>query len=329
LCGALGTGLNEIGFMGGKLMKLKRCLLIMAAAITLLALSCTTIANNSPIVISLEAEPKAIRASESCQIECIASDEDGDELSYEWSASRGDINGHGASVIWTAPDSEGIYNVAVKVTDGRGGEASDSITIPVRVNHPPTITGLIADADWVSPSSSRQVKCDAEDPDGDEISYEWTASGGELSGSGALVNWTAPGAVGLYDIQVVVTDVYGAEDTRSLTVSVAPYSPPIIEDLIVTAEHKYLKKSYSAYKIGKAKNCQIECLASAPMGGELSYLWSATGGEISGEGSVGTWTAPDTSGDVTVTVTVSNAAGDIVGRSIVFQVVRCSTCTFR
>jgi hypothetical protein len=287
------------------------------------------VSNNPPIVISLEVEPRAIRASESCQIECIVSDEDGDELSYEWSVSKGDINGNGASVTWTAPDSEGIYNVVVTVTDGRGGEVSDSIAIPVSINQPPTITGLIADADWVSPSSSLHVKCDAEDPDGDEISYEWTASGGDVFGSGAVVNWTAPGAVGMYDIQVVVTDVYGAEDMLSLTVSVASYSPPIIEDLIVTAEHKYLKKSYSAYKIGKEKNCQIECLAYAPMGGELSYLWSATGGEISGEGSVGTWTAPDTSGDVTVTVTVSNAAGDIVGRSIVFQVVHCSTCTFR
>ena len=329
MCGALGTGLNEIGFMGGKLMKLKRCLLIMATAVMLLLPSCTAVPNHPPIITSLKAEPEAILLSASCQIECIASDEDGEELSYEWSVSKGDINGDGASVTWTAPDSEGIYNVVVKVTDDRGGEVSDSIAIPVSINHPPTITGLIADADWVSPSSSRQVKCDAEDPDGDELSYEWTASGGDVSGSGAVVNWTAPGAVGMYDIQVVVTDSYGAEDTLSLTVSVAPYSPPIIEDLIVTAEHKYLKKSYSAYKIGKAKNCQIECLASAPMGGDLSYLWSATGGEISGEGSVGTWTAPDTSGDVTVTVTVSNAAGDIVGRSIVFQVVRCSTCTFR
>jgi len=310
-------------------MRIIRYLFIIVAAMMMLVPACKAMPNPPPIITSLKAEPGAILLSASCQIECIVSDEDGEELSYEWSSSKGDINGNGASVTWTAPDSEGIYNVVVRVTDGRGGEVSDAIAIPVGVNHPPTITGLMADADWVRPSSSLQVNCDAEDPDGDELSYEWTAGGGDVSGSGAVVNWTAPGAVGMYDIQVVVTDSYGAEDTLSLTVSVAPYSPPIIEDLIVTAEHKYLKESYPEYKIGKEKNCQIECLASAPMGGELSYLWSATGGEISGEGSVGTWTAPDTSGDVTVTVTVSNAAGDIVGRSIVFQVVRCSTCTFR
>ena len=197
-------------------MRIIMYLCVIVAAIMLLALSCTTIGNHSPIVISLEAEPKVISASESCQIGCVASDPDGDELSYEWSASGGGINGHGASVTWTAPDSEGIYSVVVKVTDGRGGEVSDSITIPVRINRPPKITGLIADADWVSPSSSLQVKCDAEDPDGDEISYEWTASGGDVSGSGAVAIWSAPGAVGTYTVTVVVTDVYGAEATSSL-----------------------------------------------------------------------------------------------------------------
>ena len=103
-------------------MKLKRCLLIMATAVMLLLPSCTAVPNHPPIITILKAEPGAILVSESCRIECIAADEDGDELSYEWSASKGDINGDGATVIWTAPDSEGIYNIAVTVTDGRGGE---------------------------------------------------------------------------------------------------------------------------------------------------------------------------------------------------------------
>jgi hypothetical protein len=309
-------------------MKVIRCLFIILAAIMMLVPSCKAMPNHPPIITSLKAEPEVILPSASCQIECIALDEDGEELSYEWLASKGDINGNGANVTWTAPDSEGIYNVVVKVTDGKGAEVSDSITIPVKVNHPPTITSLIADADWVTPSSSCQVKCDAEDPDGDELSYEWTASGGDISGSGVVANWTAPEAVGTYNITVVVTDGYAAEDTRFVTISVAPYSPPIIEDLIVTAEHKYLKKESGSYLIGKAKSCQIECLVSASRGGRLSYVWSASGGELLGEGSVITWTAPNKSGEITVTVTVSDTTDNMVSKSVVFQVVFCSTCTF-
>jgi len=308
-------------------MRTIRYLFIIVAAVMILVPSCTAVPNNPPIVISLEAEPKAIGTSKSCQIECIASDEDGDELSYKWSASEGGIDGSGAMITWTAPESEGLYNIGVVVTDSRGGEVTDYVTIPVKVNRPPIINNLVANADWVTPLSSCQVNCYAEDSDGDELSYEWIASGGDVSGSGAVVNWTAPEAVGLYDIQVVVTDGYGAGDTRSLTVSVASYSPLIIEDLIVTAEHIYLKEYFAGYKIGKGKSCVIECIVSGTSG-ELFYEWSCEDGEISGEGSIVTWTAPNTSGEFTVTVTVSDAADNMVTKSTFFTVVTCSKCTF-
>ena len=92
----------------------------------------------------------------------------------------------------------------------------DKVTITVRANKPPTITSLIANADWTTPSGSLQVTCTASDPDGDELSYEWTASGGNITGTGAVVNWTAPEAVDIYDITVVVTDGHGEKATRSM-----------------------------------------------------------------------------------------------------------------
>jgi len=62
--------------------------------------------------------------------------------------------------------------------------------------------------------------------------------------------------------------------------------------------------------------------------GELVYEWSCDGGEISGEGSLVTWTAPNTAGDVTVTVKVLDDAGNWVRKSIVFEVVYCESCVF-
>jgi len=287
------------------------------------------LANHSPVITSLKAEPEAVLLSASCRIECIASDEDGDELSYEWSASEGNLDGDGATVTWSAPDSEGIYNITVKVTDGNGGEVSQSIAVKVGVNHPPSITSIIADKDWVTPSGSCNITCNAEDPDDDELSYEWSASGGGISGAGSVVTWTAPNATGLHNITVVVTDGYGGKDTRTLTVSVSPYPPPVIEDLIVTPKgHEYLRKEGSwEYKVGRAMSCDIECIVS-DTSGELVYGWSCDDGEISGEGSMITWTAPDRAVEVTVTVTVSDAAGSMVSKSIVFTVVPCSKCAF-
>jgi hypothetical protein len=300
---------------------------IVAAAVLLSILFDTMLANHQPAITSLEAEPERVLPSESCQIACNASDPDGDELSYNWSASGGAINGEGATVTWTAPDSAGSYNVTVMVTDGRGGEVTKQVTITVRANKPPTITSLVADADWTTPSGSIQVTCTASDSDDDELNYEWSTSGGNITGTGSEVIWTAPQEVGIYHVTVVVKDGHGEEDTRSTYLSAAIGIPPTIEDLIVTAEHQYLKKTTTGYKVGKTYDYYIKCLASNTSG-ELVYEWSCDGGEISGEGSMITWTAPDVSIEVTVTVVVTDVVDNSVSKSIILNVVPCSACIF-
>jgi hypothetical protein len=304
---------------------------IVAAVVVLSVLLDTMPANHRPAITSLEAEPERVIPWKSCQIVCNASDRDGDELSYNWSASGGEISGEGATVTWTAPLSEGSYDVTVTVTDGCGGEVTKQISIIARYNKPPYLASLIADAVWTLPSGSIQVTCTASDPDGDELNYEWIATGGDISGTGAVVNWNAPEEAGIYHVTVVVKDGHGWEATRSVTLSVATGTPPTIEDLIVTAEHKYLKENITGdydYKVGKEQKYDIECIVS-DTSGELVYEWSCDGGEISGEGSIITWTAPDTDGYVTVTVVVIDVAGNSMPKSIVLHVVPCSACTFR
>lgn len=201
-----------------------------------------------------------------------------------------------------------------------------SCTTPA--NRGPTITGLAAESAWTAPLGSLRVTCTASDPDGDALSYEWLASGGSVSGTGAVVDWIAPEQVGAYDITVVVTDGQGGENTGSITLIASNGTPPTIQNLIVTAkEPKYLKETTTGYKVGKTKEYYIKCVASGT-DGELAYEWSCDGGEISGEGSQITWTAPDTSCDVTVIVKVFDSAGNWVKRSIVFEVVSCSACSF-
>jgi hypothetical protein len=141
------------------------------------------------------------------------------------------------------------------------------------------------------------------------------------------VTWVAPDEAGVYDITVVVADGQGGEDMGSITLSVETSVPPAVEGLIVTADHKYLKETATGYKVGKTQEYYIERIAS-DTSGELAYEWSCDGGEISGEGSMITWTAPDTEGDVVVTVTVTDVSDSRVTESIVLDVVRCSACIF-
>jgi hypothetical protein len=276
----------------------------------------------------LEATPGKVSPLGTCQIVCTASDADEDELSYNWSSNGGEINGEGANVTWHAPRSSGSYNVTIIITDGRGGEATNYIIIEVSNNKPPHINSLVADASWTTPSGSIQMTCDAEDPDDDELSYEWSANGGVISGTGTEVIWTAPEDTGKYNITVVVTDGHGSSDTKKVCSTVAIGEPPNIETLLITAEHCYLRTYSWGYKVGKEQEYQIECTVT-DAGNELSYNWSCEYGTISGEGSVITWTAPDEYILRTeVTVTVSDIAGNMACKSVALNVVSCSRCTF-
>jgi hypothetical protein len=162
------------------------------------------------------------------------------------------------------------------------------------------------------------------------LSYDWSASGGDISGTGATVVWAAPEETGVYVLTVTVGDGYGSSATDSLSISVATGEPPNIETLLVTAEHCYLQAHSWGYRVGKEQEYDIECVVSDPTGG-LSYEWSYTGGEISEisqDGSAITWIAPDESIHITVAVVVSDIVGNMVGESIVLEVVACSPCTF-
>jgi len=311
-------------------MNKKRRLVIVVIAVAIVlfvASSCTTSTNNQPIITSLEPEAELVVPLGSLQVVCTASDPDGDDLSYDWSASAGEISGDGDTATWVAPPSEGSYSVGVVLTDEHGGEAADYLTIIVRANNPPSITSLIADADWTTPSGTLQVMCTASDPDGDELAYKWTSAAGNISGTGAVVDWSAPKEVGMYDITVVARDGHGSSATTSLSISVVTGQPPIIEALLVTAEHCYLKTFSWGYMVGKEQEYDIECIVSDASGG-VSYEWSCDGGEISQGGSVTTWIAPDASTWVTVTVTVSDIVGNMISESVLLEVVICAPCTF-
>ena len=315
---------------------------ILAIALLMVIVSCTTptpdppidadppVSNDPPadtdppVIHSLQAESERVFPSERVQIVCSASSPAGAELSYEWWASGGEIDGGDSIVTWTAPDGEAEYNITVTVSDDRGGEAIEYLTIVVEANHTPLISSLTASADWVFPGGSLTVTCQAEDPDGHALGYEWSTTGGHIEATGHEVVWTAPGQVGSYTITVVVQDGHGSSATRTLDVSVVSDQPPVIQALLVTANHKYLyKRDYTGgYRVGKGQQYQIECIV-ADTDVELLYEWSHSSGAMSGEGSLITWTAPDEDVSVIVTVVVSDIVGNTTTESVELEVVDC------
>lgn len=87
--------------------------------------------NHPPVIGSLTSSEATVDLSASCTITCTASDQDGDALTFNWSAIAGSISGTGSSVIWTSPNVGGAVSVVCEVSDVHGAAVTDSITIMV------------------------------------------------------------------------------------------------------------------------------------------------------------------------------------------------------
>ncbi|MBM4446620.1 MAG: hypothetical protein FJ023_04615 [Chloroflexi bacterium] len=59
-------------------------------------------------------------------------------------------------------------------------------------NQPPVIASLVAAKTQLYPSGNTEVKCIAQDADGDQLDFRWACTGGDFSGAGPSVIWKAP-----------------------------------------------------------------------------------------------------------------------------------------
>jgi len=96
--------------------------------------------NHPPVISDLNTDPPSVNINQTTTITCIASDPDGDPLTYHWIKNGGVFVGStsGSSVTWRAPSTEGNYSIECEVSDGEGGEDSESINIVVTESGEPS-----------------------------------------------------------------------------------------------------------------------------------------------------------------------------------------------
>jgi len=181
----------------------------------------TPTGNQSPEISSLTAAQTTIYPSGSVEIRCAASDADGDQVDFKWTCTGGSFSGSGPSVVWKAPSNYGTYTITVTVEDGKGGWKQGSLDITVGANQSPLISSVIANPSGLSYGGSTTIKCIAADPDGDAVSYSWSASEGDISGVGDTVTWVAPKKTGNFKITVIVSDGKGGETEGNVMVAVS------------------------------------------------------------------------------------------------------------
>jgi hypothetical protein len=263
-------------------------------------------------------------------LSCVATDFDGDPLSYAWSATGGEILEEGPDVVWVAPDAEGLYRIFVAIDDGRGGTDEVSLSLAVRFNTPPEIlvmqSEVTEETGWVVPEARVYVWCEVEDAEGDEVAYTWAATRGEIYGEGDAVIWVASPVLGMEWITVLVEDTYGGRAERSIPITVNMAEPPTIHDIVARALDTDLFKPYGdSWRIFKERSCTLEAL----MDDHESYIyeWTAERGTITADGPNAVWVAPSgPKGWVNIVLQVSDMHGNESSKSVRIYVETCTSC---
>jgi outer membrane protein OmpA-like peptidoglycan-associated protein len=186
---------------------------------------------NHPPVAACSANPTSVFAgsNDAVTVHVNASDPDNDPLTYSYTASGGTVEGTGPDGRFnTAGLAEGNYTVTVKVDDGKGGTATCAadITVAPKPNHPPTIS-CSTDRSPIMPGERTGITATASDPDGDPLTYSYSATAGQVSGDGAKAQFDSTGlAPGSYTVKCSVSDGRGGTADASTSVDVQQPPPP-------------------------------------------------------------------------------------------------------
>ncbi|MGC2528307.1 MAG: OmpA family protein [Candidatus Acidiferrum sp.] len=149
-------------------------------------------------------------------------------VTYRWNGTGVKVSGSEASTqIDTASLEPGSYEVTANLSDGRkNGSASCSARFTVKAPRPPIIS-CSADPATVQTGGSSTITSTASSPDGRRLIYSYSATAGEISGTGASTTLNTQGAQpGHITVTCNVNDDRSPALTASSTTTVDVEAPP-------------------------------------------------------------------------------------------------------
>jgi outer membrane protein OmpA-like peptidoglycan-associated protein len=150
-------------------------------------------------------------------------------LTYAWSGTGVKVSSTAATAnIDTKGLPPGSYPVKSDVSDGKKGTANCTASFTVKQPRPPTIS-CSANPSTVQVNGTSQISSTANSPDGRNLTYNYTASAGTVSGTGNTATLNTSGAQpGPINVNCTATDDrnLSASSTTSVTVEAPPPPPP-------------------------------------------------------------------------------------------------------
>ena len=255
----------------------------------------------------------------------------GGPLTYMWATNpvaNGFDDRMSATPIWTAPATEGIYQLTVTVIDQEF--LVDHVTVDIDVNAQygngnasvvlgtndfPVINSIIADPTRIDKGGSTQLFVDATDPDGDSLTFSWTsdldgtfdnpASGNPVFTVGAGVDY------GPCVLTVAISDGT-LTSTGSIQINITA-EPEVNHEPAVSSAFQ------SADRVSPNGVIRYIIRARDPEGTALTFTWSTDDGTLGASTDVQNgldyesaieWTAPAAGpGSYIIRVTITDAEG--------------------
>ncbi len=164
-----------------------------------------------------------------------------------------------------------IFRPAGSFSPGHDGFVVQG-AIMTRRNDPPKLTCAVAKSSILQ-ADTTTIRANAVDPDGDTLTYTWTASGGKISGTGDTATFDATNvAPGKYTVTVSVSDKKHKVDcSTEITVLKRNHAPT------ATIEP-------STATITQGESANFRCIGSDPDNDKLTYAWTVDGQPLAASG---------------------------------------------
>ncbi|OGC81339.1 MAG: hypothetical protein A2V81_00825 [Candidatus Abawacabacteria bacterium RBG_16_42_10] len=188
--------------------------------------------NVAPVCLIFGASMTSARVGENITFQTVATDADGDLLTYNFDFGDAVTTSGRANTVSHAYASAGAYLASASIDDGVNPVVNcGSVTITVMSSPPnraPSCTFLFASDTTLAPGDTTTIFASASDADGDTLTYTFDFGDGTAPASGSAASRThVYTTAGAYNAQVTVSDgVNPAVDCGTIAITVTSVAPP-------------------------------------------------------------------------------------------------------